>query len=94
VAQKPLALKMLLLSNGVLYQMEGEFQIGPQIYTDKHRSVKIRVNPCLNCVCIAGEHGGAYWSTIETKLCRHDLRRFKAWLKRPAFYFVDDWVED
>jgi hypothetical protein len=75
-----------LLSSEVLYQKAGDFQIG--------LSVKIRVNLWLNCVCVTREHGGADCSAIETKLRGHDLGGFEAWLEGPAFYFLDDWVED
>ena len=91
---EPLALKMSIAKYEVLYQKEEEFQIGPQIYTDKHRSVKICVNPWLNCVSIACEQGGSDWGAVETEFRGYDLGGFEAGLKGPAFYFMDDWVED
>src|SRR5215207_10085898 len=43
---------------------------------------------------VSREEGGADWSAVETELCGDDLRRLKTRLKRAAFYFVNDWIED
>ena len=45
-------------------------------------------------VRVACEHCSADGSGVEAEFGGDDLGGFKTWLKSPAFYFLDDGIED